>query len=84
MHECWQGDAAKSSINTNDDAMNGVSERKGNTVITRSHSISENIHGVHAPDPVAADILRKEPEQETFVRLQFAPIGICFPSILMD
>lgn len=41
----------------------------------RSHSIAGDIHGMHAPDPVAADILRKEPEQETFVRLTVTPIG---------
>ncbi|VVB02593.1 unnamed protein product [Arabis nemorensis] len=34
----------------------------------RSHSVSGDLHGVQ-PDPIAADILRKEPEQETFVRL---------------
>ncbi|KNA14237.1 hypothetical protein SOVF_109320 [Spinacia oleracea] len=38
----------------------------------RSHSISGDLHGVQ-PDPIAADILRKEPEQETFVRLKISP-----------
>ncbi|XP_021744886.1 AMP deaminase-like [Chenopodium quinoa] len=38
----------------------------------RSHSISGDLHGV-PPDPIAADILRKEPEQETFVRLKISP-----------
>ncbi|KAI7743857.1 hypothetical protein M8C21_025917 [Ambrosia artemisiifolia] len=38
----------------------------------RSHSMSGDLHGVQ-PDPVAADILRKEPEQETFVRLRISP-----------
>ncbi|KAK4796450.1 hypothetical protein SAY86_028776 [Trapa natans] len=38
----------------------------------RSHSVSGDLHGVQ-PDPVAADILRKEPEQETFVRLRINP-----------
>ncbi|WOL16294.1 AMP deaminase-like [Canna indica] len=38
----------------------------------RSHSVSGDLHGV-PPDPVAADILRKEPEQETFVRLKITP-----------
>lgn len=38
----------------------------------RSHSISGDLHGVQ-PDPIAADILRKEPEQETFVRLRISP-----------
>ncbi|CAK9146654.1 unnamed protein product [Ilex paraguariensis] len=31
----------------------------------RSHSVSDDLHGVQ-PDPIAADILRKEPEHETF------------------
>ncbi|WCJ41166.1 villin putative [Euphorbia peplus] len=33
------------------------------------------MHGVQ-PDPIAADILRKEPEHETFARLKIAPLGI--------
>lgn len=41
----------------------------------RSHSVSGDLHGVQ-PDPVAADILRKEPEQETFVRLKISPTGM--------
>jgi AMP deaminase len=44
--------------------------------LIRCHSISGEIHGMHAPNPIAADILRKEPEQETFVRLNVTPIGI--------
>lgn len=40
----------------------------------RSHSVSADLHSVQ-PDPVAADILRKEPEQETFVRLKISPRG---------
>ncbi|XP_061344639.1 AMP deaminase-like [Gastrolobium bilobum] len=39
----------------------------------RSHSVSGDLHGVQ-PDPIAADILRKEPEQETFARLKITPI----------
>ncbi|KAM5560465.1 hypothetical protein ABKV19_021562 [Rosa sericea] len=38
----------------------------------RSHSVSGDLHGVQ-PDPIAADILRKEPEQETFARLKITP-----------
>lgn len=38
----------------------------------RSHSVSGDLHGVQ-PDPIAADILRKEPEHETFVRLKISP-----------
>ncbi|KAL6528600.1 hypothetical protein OROMI_029245 [Orobanche minor] len=44
----------------------------------RSHSVSGDLHGVQ-PDPVAADILRKEPEQETFVRLTISPTEIPSP-----
>ncbi|XP_039128790.1 LOW QUALITY PROTEIN: AMP deaminase [Dioscorea cayenensis subsp. rotundata] len=40
--------------------------------IIRSHSVSGDLHGVQ-PDPVAADILRKEPEQERFARLKISP-----------
>ncbi|KAG0577068.1 hypothetical protein KC19_5G128400 [Ceratodon purpureus] len=40
----------------------------------RSHSINGDMHCVHAPDPIAADILRKEPEQETYVKLNVTPI----------
>ncbi|XP_022931847.1 AMP deaminase-like [Cucurbita moschata] len=43
----------------------------------RSHSISGDLHGVH--DPIAADILRKEPEQETFVRLKITPSEVPLP-----
>ncbi|KAK7339907.1 hypothetical protein VNO77_20593 [Canavalia gladiata] len=39
----------------------------------RSHSVSGDLHGVQ-PDPIAADILRKEPEHETFSRLIITPI----------
>ncbi|XP_024962270.1 AMP deaminase-like isoform X2 [Cynara cardunculus var. scolymus] len=42
------------------------------STMIRSHSVSGDLHGVQ-PDPVAADILRKEPEQETFVRLRISP-----------
>ncbi|CAA7398203.1 unnamed protein product [Spirodela intermedia] len=38
----------------------------------RSHSVSGDLHGVQ-PDPIAADILRKEPEQETFITLKITP-----------
>ncbi|CAA0827485.1 AMP deaminase [Striga hermonthica] len=43
--------------------------------MVRSHSVSGDLHGVQ-PDPVAADILRKEPEHETFVRLRISPMEI--------
>ena len=41
----------------------------------QSHSVSGDLHGVHA-DPIAADILRKEPEQETFACLKIALTSI--------
>ncbi|KAL5550505.1 hypothetical protein UlMin_000681 [Ulmus minor] len=44
----------------------------------RSHSVSGDLHGVHA-DPIAADILRKEPEQETFARLKITPTEVPSP-----
>ncbi|KAH7279295.1 hypothetical protein KP509_37G013600 [Ceratopteris richardii] len=50
---------------------NGGVDKSCNNMI-RSHSIPGELHGAH--DPVAADILRKEPEQETFVRLNITPI----------
>ncbi|KAM7270847.1 hypothetical protein ACFE04_030061 [Oxalis oulophora] len=44
----------------------------------RSHSVSGDLHGVQ-PDPIAADILRKEPEHETFVRLKITPNEVPSP-----
>ncbi|XP_015897244.3 AMP deaminase isoform X1 [Ziziphus jujuba] len=44
----------------------------------RSHSVSGDLHGTQ-PDPIAADILRKEPEQETFARLRITPIEVPSP-----
>ncbi|KAK9159112.1 hypothetical protein Scep_005686 [Stephania cephalantha] len=49
--------------------------------MTRSHSVSGDLHGVQ-PDPVAADILRKEPEHETFVRAEF--VGIVFRLLALN
>ncbi|KAK4483781.1 hypothetical protein RD792_010985 [Penstemon davidsonii] len=54
-------------INANGETMPTVTSS-----IIRSHSVSGDLHGVQ-PDPVAADILRKEPEHETFVRLRISP-----------
>lgn len=48
----------------------------------RSHSVSGDLHGVQ-PDPVAADLLRKEPEQETFVRLRISPTGNALIALLV-
>ncbi|KAG6619496.1 hypothetical protein I3843_09G207500 [Carya illinoinensis] len=44
----------------------------------RSHSVSGDLHGVQ-PDPIAADILRREPEQENFARLKISPIEVPSP-----
>lgn len=54
---------------------NGEQMPVATSSMIRSHSASGDMHGVH-PDPVAADILRREPEQETFVRLRISPTGI--------
>lgn len=35
----------------------------------RSKSVSGDLHGIQ-PDPIASDILRKEPEQEIDARLK--------------
>ena len=43
--------------------------------MVRTHSVSGDLHGVQ-PDPVAADILRKEPEQESYIKLRITPTGI--------
>jgi len=48
----------------------------------RSHSVSGDLHGV-PPDPIAADILRKEPEHETFTRLKITPIGMNCDMLLL-
>nr|PNR52646.1 hypothetical protein PHYPA_009020 [Physcomitrium patens] len=42
----------------------------------RSHTIPGDIHSMHKPDPIAADILRKEPEQEQFIRLIVSPTEV--------
>ncbi|GAB2228716.1 hypothetical protein Droror1_Dr00022839 [Drosera rotundifolia] len=44
----------------------------------RTKSISADLHGVQ-PDPIAADIMRKEPEHETFVQLNIAPYEVPGP-----
>ncbi|GLJ38699.1 hypothetical protein SUGI_0788790 [Cryptomeria japonica] len=54
--------------------MNGEQNPKAASSIIKSHSVSGDLHGIHATDPVAANILRKEPEQETFVRLNITPM----------
>ncbi|XVF55071.1 hypothetical protein PTKIN_Ptkin06aG0007200 [Pterospermum kingtungense] len=60
-------------INANGEAMQIAASS-----MIRSHSVSGDLHGVQ-PDPIAADILRKEPEQETFARLRIAPTEVPSP-----
>ncbi|KAK6231198.1 hypothetical protein SCA6_001271 [Theobroma cacao] len=54
---------------------NGETIQIAASSMIRSHSVSGDLHGVQ-PDPIAADILRKEPEQETFARLRIAPTEV--------
>ncbi|MBA0651145.1 hypothetical protein Goklo_018509 [Gossypium klotzschianum] len=54
---------------------NGEAIQIAASSMIRSHSVSGDLHGV-PPDPIAADILRKEPEHETFARLNISPTGI--------
>ncbi|KAL6865048.1 hypothetical protein ACP4OV_016199 [Aristida adscensionis] len=73
-------------LNTNGDGQpngntvveNGVTTPLAAANMRRSHSISNDLHAVQ-PDPVAADILRKEPEQESFIKLLTAPKEIPSP-----
>ncbi|XP_022743410.1 AMP deaminase-like isoform X2 [Durio zibethinus] len=60
-------------INANGEAMQIAASS-----MIRSHSVSGDLHGVQ-PDPIAADILRKEPEQETFARLKISPTEVPSP-----
>ncbi|KAH9736634.1 AMP deaminase [Citrus sinensis] len=60
------------------DHMNVNAEAIAASSMIRSHSVSGDLHGVQ-PDPIAADILRKEPEQETFARLQITPKEVPSP-----
>ncbi|XP_020086432.1 probable AMP deaminase isoform X1 [Ananas comosus] len=52
--------------------VNGESQPLAATSMIRSHSVSGDLHGVQ-PDPVAADILRREPEHESFIKLKISP-----------
>ncbi|KAG6489114.1 hypothetical protein ZIOFF_050372 [Zingiber officinale] len=69
-----EGDNSKSLFQTLPDHIVGIGDPKSLTAssMIRSLSVSGDLHGVQ-PDPVAADILRREPEQETFVRLKITP-----------
>ncbi|KAE9622240.1 hypothetical protein Lal_00032567 [Lupinus albus] len=56
-------------VNANEDKI----QLTASTSMIRSHSIPGDLHGVQ-PDPIAADILRKVPEHETFARLEVTPL----------
>lgn len=67
------GNAGTETLNLPDHVnVNGEQLPIAASNMIRSHSVSGDLHGVQ-PDPVAADILRKEPEHETFVRLKISP-----------
>ncbi|KAK8600017.1 hypothetical protein V6N12_049878 [Hibiscus sabdariffa] len=57
---------------------NGEAIQIAASSMIRSHSVSGDLHGVQ-PDPIAADILRKEPEHETFQRLKISPSEVPSP-----
>ncbi|OVA02728.1 Adenosine/AMP deaminase domain [Macleaya cordata] len=74
------GTDSKSLFQNMPDHINAIVEQNpiAAASMIRSHSVSGDLHGVQ-PDPVAADILRKEPEQETFVRLKITPTEVPSP-----
>ncbi|KAI3932314.1 hypothetical protein MKW98_025034 [Papaver atlanticum] len=75
------GDAGTESIfQTVPNHMNAVVEQNPIPAASmiRSHSVSGDLHGVQ-PDPIAADILRKEPEHESFMRLKITPNEVPSP-----
>ncbi|KAI3896545.1 hypothetical protein MKW92_043214 [Papaver armeniacum] len=75
------GDAGTESIfQTVPNHMNAVGEQNPIPAASmiRSHSVSGDLHGVQ-PDPIAADILRKEPEHESFMRLKITPNEVPSP-----
>ena len=74
---CEQGPECKNSFQAlpEDITANGDNKPLPSASMIRSHSVSGDLHGVQ-PDPVAADILRKEHEQETFVRMKISPSGM--------
>ncbi|KAF8396954.1 hypothetical protein HHK36_018590 [Tetracentron sinense] len=73
------GPECKSLLHTLPEHINANGEQMPiATSMIRSHSVSVDLHGVQ-PDPIAADILRKEPEQETFARLKITPNEVPSP-----
>ena len=79
--KCMQGPEGKKQYETLPNHVNANGEQMAIAAssMIRSHSVSGDLHGVQ-PDPIAADILRKEPEQETFARLKITPIGMKYCS----
>ncbi|XP_057439977.1 AMP deaminase-like [Lotus japonicus] len=73
--KCMQGAEGKNPYETLPNHVNTNGEQMAITAssMIRSHSVSGDLQGVQ-PDPIAADILRKEPEHETFARLKITPI----------
>ncbi|CAM8927278.1 unnamed protein product [Rhodiola kirilowii] len=57
--------------NVGPEHINGIGEITSGSMM-RSVSVAGDLHGVQ-PDPIAADILRKEPEHENFARLCVTP-----------
>lgn len=74
---CVQGGDGKNPYETVSNHVNTNGEQMAIAAssMNRSKSISGDLHGVQ-PDPIAADILRKEPEQEIFARLRITPMGM--------
>ncbi|CAJ2655932.1 unnamed protein product [Trifolium pratense] len=75
LHTNGNGGEGKNPYETLSNHVNTNGEQMAITAssMIRSHSISGDLHGVQ-PDPIAADILRKEPEQEVFARLKITPM----------
>ncbi|CAK8541968.1 unnamed protein product [Lathyrus sativus] len=77
------GDVGQEVKNQNQlltDSLNANGEQMPVAVssMIHSHSVSGDLHGVQ-PDPITADILRKEPEHETFARLIITPLEAPLP-----
>eukprot|EP00252_Welwitschia_mirabilis_P022782 TRINITY_DN6264_c0_g1_i1.p1 TRINITY_DN6264_c0_g1~~TRINITY_DN6264_c0_g1_i1.p1 ORF type:complete len:544 (+),score=105.26 TRINITY_DN6264_c0_g1_i1:214-1845(+) len=62
-----------SGLDSNFSCLNGEKDQTTVNGMIKTRSIPGDLHGLHVADPVAANILRKEPEQETFARLIIEP-----------
>ncbi|XP_054783211.1 AMP deaminase-like isoform X1 [Prosopis cineraria] len=69
------GIGAKNPYESLPDHVNAAGEQMSAVAssMIHSHSVSGDLHGIQ-PHPIAADILRKEPEHESFARLNVTPI----------